>query len=172
MLSVITKDYRAASVFLPRSEFDEFLFAPICADSNGMTLSVLSMLARTGVDPWGKAAELARLPRETANDAVASFIVALPNGLVSPGDITANAARLSALLPRSLSRNGVSSESVTVAGTLNSTHVIAIVVLLLCVLMGAGWLLASREPPMQADRSGLPAAREAPTRMPVPKPGA
>jgi hypothetical protein len=172
MLSVITKDYRAASVFLPRSEFDEFLFAPICADSNGMTLSVLSMLARTGVDPWGKAAELARLPRETANAAVASFIAALPNGLVSPGDIAASAARLSALLPRGSSRNAVSSQSITGANSLNSTHVIAIVLILLCFLMGVGWLLASREPPLQTDRSGLPAPVGAPARMPPPKPGA
>ncbi len=139
------KDSREASVFPPRSEFDEFLFAPIGADSNGMTLSVLSMLARTGIDPWGKAAELARLPREAANDAVASFIAALPSGLVSHGDIAAQAARLAGLLPRGSSHSVVSTQSVT--GALNSKHVIAIVAIIVCFLMGAGWGLASREPP-------------------------
>jgi hypothetical protein len=33
-------------------EFDDFLFAPIGDDRNGMLLSVLSVLARLDFDPW------------------------------------------------------------------------------------------------------------------------
>ena len=45
-------------------EFDDFLFAPVGEEQNGMMLSVVSALARSDVDPWQEAAKLARLPRE------------------------------------------------------------------------------------------------------------
>jgi hypothetical protein len=38
-------------------EFENFLFAPIGEDSNGMVLSVLSALARLDIDPWQEAAK-------------------------------------------------------------------------------------------------------------------
>lgn len=42
-------------------KFDDFLFARI--EENGETpLSVLSVLARLGIDPWEEAASLAQLP--------------------------------------------------------------------------------------------------------------
>jgi hypothetical protein len=53
---------RPASVSALGSEFDDFLFAPIGEDGNGMLLSVLSALARLGFDPWEEAAKLAQLP--------------------------------------------------------------------------------------------------------------
>jgi hypothetical protein len=34
-------------------------------EANGMTLSVLSTLARRGMDPWQEAERLAKLPRST-----------------------------------------------------------------------------------------------------------
>jgi hypothetical protein len=43
---------RAATMSLPEAEFNDFLFAPIGEDSNGMLVSVLSGLARLDVDPW------------------------------------------------------------------------------------------------------------------------
>jgi hypothetical protein len=39
------------------SEFDDFLYASIGEDSNGVLLSVLSALARLDVDPWEEAAK-------------------------------------------------------------------------------------------------------------------
>ena len=47
---------------LPGAEFNDFLFAPIGEDGNGMLVSVLSGLARLDVDPWQEAAKLAQLP--------------------------------------------------------------------------------------------------------------
>src|ERR1700691_4725148 len=85
------------------SEFDDFLFAPIGDDRNDMPLSVLSALARLDIDPWLEAAELARLPRETATQRLASSIATLPGGpseYLEPGTI---AAHLIALLPRQAS---------------------------------------------------------------------
>jgi hypothetical protein len=37
------------------AEFDNFLYASIGADRNGMPLSVLSALARLDLDPWEEA---------------------------------------------------------------------------------------------------------------------
>jgi len=85
------------------SEFDDFLFAPIGEDRNGMLLSVLSMLVRLDVDPWQEAAKLARLSTETATQRLASLIGALPDPLsVHPG--LGAAPRLIALLPPQPSR--------------------------------------------------------------------
>ncbi|MGB7100358.1 MAG: hypothetical protein WBD95_16555, partial [Xanthobacteraceae bacterium] len=71
---------RSASVVVRASEFDNFLFAMIGEDRNEMPLSVLSALARLDIDPWQEAAELARVPRETATQRLALSIAALPDG--------------------------------------------------------------------------------------------
>jgi len=65
-----------------------------------MPLSVLSALARLDIDPWLEAAELARLPRETATQRLASSIAALPEGPSAHLEHGTIAARLIALLPR------------------------------------------------------------------------
>ena len=54
------------SVFYLTPQFDDFLFARINEDSEATPLSVLSVLARLGVDPWEEAANLARLERISA----------------------------------------------------------------------------------------------------------
>jgi hypothetical protein len=77
-----------------RTDLNEFLFSPIAADENGMHLTVLSALARSGVDPWDEAAKLAALSRERATQKVVQMLAGVPNG-PSPGDQTASlAARL------------------------------------------------------------------------------
>ena len=45
---------------LRRSGRNEFLFAPVGTEANGMTLSVVSLLARLGSDPWLEAGREAR----------------------------------------------------------------------------------------------------------------
>ena len=67
----------SASVSRLGSEFDDFLFAPIGEDRNGMLLSVLSALARLDIDPWQEVAELAGLPGTTATQRLASLIAEL-----------------------------------------------------------------------------------------------
>ena len=60
---------------LPRleSQYDAFLFASVC-ETDEMTLSVLSVLARHDVDPWQEAARLAQLSRDQAVNSLASRI--------------------------------------------------------------------------------------------------
>ena len=59
-------------------QFDDFLFARINEDSEATPLSVLSILARLGADPWEEAAKLAQLPRASAAKRLAAFIAATP----------------------------------------------------------------------------------------------
>jgi hypothetical protein len=81
-----------------RADLNDFLFSPIANDANGMHLTVLSALARSGVDPWEEAARLASLTRDCAAQTIVQMLVHVPNG-PSPGDQTENmAARLVAQL--------------------------------------------------------------------------
>jgi hypothetical protein len=84
---------------LPRSELNGFLFADVGIEPSGMPLSVLSTLARLGMDPWQEAARLAKLPRPSAIEALARLIAGMPASLWPLPDATAIAARLVALLP-------------------------------------------------------------------------
>jgi hypothetical protein len=85
-----------------RTEFDEFLFAPLGdeEEENGMTLSVVSALARLGFDPWREAARLAGLPKPQAAAVLAGLFDRLPvEADQPPRDTPAQAARLIGLLP-------------------------------------------------------------------------
>ena len=55
-------------------EFDHFLYAVVCRETNGMQLTMASAIARSGIDPWQEAARISRMPRETALRALARFI--------------------------------------------------------------------------------------------------
>jgi hypothetical protein len=85
---------------LINSEFNEFLFAPIGDEGNGMTLSVISALTRLDIDPWREAARLADLSREKAIQTLAPIIERLPGGRWAVADAQAIAGRLVALLPK------------------------------------------------------------------------
>ena len=74
-----------------RSDLNDFLFTPVADDANGMHLTMLSVLARSGVDPWVEAAELASLPRESAARKLVHVLANVPNGPL-PGDDTATLA--------------------------------------------------------------------------------
>ncbi len=85
---------------LQRSDLNSFLYADIGVEASGMTLSVLSILARRGVDPWQEASRLAKLPRAAAIDGLTSMIAALPASVWTQAEAAAIAARLVGLLPR------------------------------------------------------------------------
>jgi len=84
---------------LQRSDLNQFLFADIGTEANGMTLSVLSVFARRGADPWTEAGRLAILPKKDAADSLANMIVTMPRSLWTPPDAFAIAVRLIGLLP-------------------------------------------------------------------------
>jgi len=142
-MNVIAQNAGASSAFLAPSELDEFLFAPVIDDTNGMTVSVLSMLARAGVDPRSKAAELARLTAGKATEALKPLIGESFQG-VSRDDIQTIAARLAALLPRRAI--AISAPGQTKIGNtdLTQAHAVGIAAILICFLIGAIWVTASR----------------------------
>jgi|SoimicMinimDraft_9_1059737.scaffolds.fasta_scaffold36554_1 hypothetical protein len=88
-----------ASVSGLTPEFDEFLFARINADTEETPLSMLSVLARLGLDPWEEAAKLAQLPRASAAQRLVSLIAAIPSAYPDAGTVS---NRLICLLPSPL----------------------------------------------------------------------
>jgi len=83
-----------------RTDLNAFLFAPISRDKDGVSITVLSALARTGVDPWEEAAQIADLPLERAGRKLVTLLATLPSQTSSDEESTAIATRLVALLHR------------------------------------------------------------------------
>jgi hypothetical protein len=160
---------RSTSVSPLGSEFEDFLFAPIGEDRNGMLLSVLSALARLDIDPWQEAAKLALLPVKAATERLASLIAALPDGPSThrnPGTI---AARLIALLPRRASPDLPSRE--TPPGVDAATNPRPVIyVLCMAVVLVAQFIIASRQPPTQVENIQAPASSIVAPQMPPPSP--
>jgi hypothetical protein len=48
------------------SNFEEFLFSDIGVQQNGVPLTILSLFARAGLDPWAEAERLSRMSRSAA----------------------------------------------------------------------------------------------------------
>ena len=82
----------------PVSQYDAFLFASVC-QTDEMTLSVLSVLARQDVDPWQEADRLAQLSRDQAINSLASKIWKSNSERWSPSEASILAVRLIELLP-------------------------------------------------------------------------
>lgn len=153
---------RSGTVVQLGSEFDSFLFAPVGDEKNGMVLSVLSALARLGVDPWREAADLARMPRVAANRRLAALIAALPDAPATwsqPGTI---ADRLIALLPRGDNTSTASRATLRAADAAPKSQrvvrVIAINLLLMAGMLCAQWALADLKMPVDAPATQAPAS--------------
>ncbi|MCU0907806.1 MAG: hypothetical protein MUF73_10240 [Rhodobacteraceae bacterium] len=80
--------------------FDPFLHATVGDDRNGNPVTVLSTLARLGVDPWEEAAALARLAPDRARQRLADLMARHDDVAVRSGAVAATALRLVALLPQ------------------------------------------------------------------------
>jgi len=93
------KTVRPASSSTLPSTYDDFLYAPVGESANGALLTVLSVLARQNIDPWEEAADLSRMPQDSAALRLISMITVSP-GQSSIADQEAVADRLIALLPR------------------------------------------------------------------------
>ena len=82
------------------ARYDDFLFAPVCEDPNGLRLSVLSALARFNVDPWEEAARLAAMPKQIAETTLLSILDLVSGRSWKSSEAAAAAAQLVRLLPR------------------------------------------------------------------------
>jgi hypothetical protein len=84
---------------LLHSDLNDFLFASVGEEQNGVTLSVVSALTRLGLDPWEQAARLTPLPKARAAEALATLIARLPIRRTLSSDDLAISQRLVELLP-------------------------------------------------------------------------
>ncbi|MGA9254235.1 MAG: hypothetical protein WBV71_17530 [Roseobacter sp.] len=81
------------------TEFERFLYAPVGEDRNGFIVSVLSALARLGLDPWKETAELIKLDRETASERLGLLLSVFQDVPTLASRHAAVARELSQLLP-------------------------------------------------------------------------
>jgi hypothetical protein len=136
---------RSASGSVLGTQFDDFLLAPVLKERNG-PLSVLSALARLGVDPWHTAATLAKLPPPAAVRELASMFAGLPEG---PANRDAVAARVVAFLPGQTSaRASPPGSTAPTAGHANGQHLhfaIVCVVSMLIGLIAQGFVMSHQE---------------------------
>src|SRR5205823_12296477 len=84
---------------LLHSDLNDFLFAAVGEEQNGMPLNVVSGLTRLGLDPWEEAARLAALPKARAVEELAPIIARLPFDRREPSDNLTISRLLVELLP-------------------------------------------------------------------------
>ena len=82
-------------------EFERFLYAPVGKDRNGYVVTVLSTLARLGLDPWAETADLAMLGRDAARSRLESLLSRFRDIPMLASDEGRVARNLSRLLPDS-----------------------------------------------------------------------
>ncbi|MGY6634850.1 MAG: hypothetical protein ACXIU8_14075 [Alkalilacustris sp.] len=79
--------------------FDAFLYAGVGEDRNGNSVTVLSTLARLGLEPWDAAAELAGLTRAEARSRLGGLLTRFRDVPALAQDHAATTRRLIELLP-------------------------------------------------------------------------
>jgi hypothetical protein len=90
---------RPDHIALQNSDLNPFLYADVGTELNGSPLTMLSVLARLGKDPWVEAARWARLPEAAAVEGLVRIIDGIPRSPQTASGTRAAAARLVTLLP-------------------------------------------------------------------------
>jgi hypothetical protein len=121
---------------LLRSDLNDFLFAAIGEQQNGMPLNVVSGLTRLDLDPWEEAARLAVLPKALAAEKLAPIIARLPFDRSHLSDNLAISRQLVELLPEHQRRVSLGREQ---ASAKNKKYLQAMI-LLACLALGAAVL--------------------------------
>lgn len=80
-------------------EFERFLYASVGEDRNGYVVTVLSTLARLGLDPWAETADLVTLGREAARTRLGTLLARFRDVPTLASDHGMVARDLSQLLP-------------------------------------------------------------------------
>jgi hypothetical protein len=134
---------------LHHSDLQEFLFAPVWEENNGTPLSILSALARLGMDPWGEAARLAEMPRAAAVSALAAILARLPRSEPEVPDYSGISERLVQFLPQGGSRpssntygtdNGSAAGGGAAAVSPQTIGLVAVAAVVAVLLQVNGWL--------------------------------
>ncbi|MFQ1702899.1 hypothetical protein ACJ5NV_20170 [Loktanella agnita] len=96
-------------------EFDRFLYASVGEDRNGYVVTVLSTLARLGLDPWKEAAELVVLGHDAAQARLGTLLARFRDVPALASDHGRIARDLSLLLPEGRSPSSLKRVASTVA---------------------------------------------------------
>jgi hypothetical protein len=119
----------ATSPFFRDTAFDPFLYAALGEERNGMSLSVVSALARLDLDPWSEAASLSKLPAAGATERLSLLLSSLPRSqLMVPAPATI--AQLIGLLPKATKDAAWSPSAADLANSKKSNLSLPIVVIL------------------------------------------
>jgi hypothetical protein len=145
-----------------RIEFADFLHSPIAADADGMPLTLLSALARQGVDPWEEAASMASLSRESALQKLGSLLATVPNGPAPGADTETIATRLVALLHQPSQRKaggpGNPSSAAMPTPSKGNRRALYYIAALLFLIVGQ-WAVLLWHEQSPADTSSMPISR-------------
>jgi hypothetical protein len=160
----------ASSVPQLASEFDAFLFAPVGEDRNGMSLTVLSTLARSDLDPWQEAARLTEASVKIATERLAWLISSLPGRPSTLLDSGMIAARLIALLPRRATSHAALGKTLPSVSTIKDARIIGVVIFMVLTL-AVQWAIFSQVVPTPADSSVAAAASTVSPHIPPPSAG-
>jgi hypothetical protein len=96
-------------------EFERFLYAPVGEDRRGYVVTVLSTLARLGLDPWSETAELATLGRDAAGTRLGALLSRFGDVPALVSDHGTVARELSLLLPDASPTHSMKRATTTVA---------------------------------------------------------
>jgi len=91
---------------LKNSDLNAFLFADVGTELNGSALTILTVLARLGSDPWSEAARWAKMPKAAAIDCLAQGIGKMPLSSQALAETFATASSLVKLLHAQTQRVG------------------------------------------------------------------
>ena len=124
-------------------EFDRFLYASVGEDRNGYVVTVLSTLARLGLDPWKETAELVSLERDAASARLGTLLARFRDVPALASDHGRIARDLSQLLPEDRASGSLQRAASTVAGGRPATSgaiwaVLAIIFVLFQIFMVGG----------------------------------
>ncbi|PWR01022.1 hypothetical protein DKT77_18975 [Meridianimarinicoccus roseus] len=125
-------------------EFGQFLYASVGEDRNGYVVTVLSTLARLGLDPWKETADLVALGRGAAQVRLGTLLAQFRDVPALAIDHDSVARNLSQLLPEGHATRILRPVASTVTSGGPSAigviwAVLAIVFVLSQILMAGGW---------------------------------
>ena len=123
-------------------EFERFLYASVGEDRNGYVVTVLSTLARLGLDPWNETAELVTLGREAARARLGILLARSRDVPALVSDYAGVARDLSQLLPEGQTSGSLKRVASTVVdgrpGTSGAIWAVLAIVFVLFQLLAFG----------------------------------
>jgi hypothetical protein len=129
---------------LKNSDLNAFLYADVGTEMNGSSLTMLSVLARLGKDPWAEAARWTKLPTNEAFGCLSRSIGQMPLDARALAETNAIASRLLRLLPGQTESLGQITRALTPASAIQGWMALAF----LCASLLMGLTLSMTAAPV------------------------